>query len=177
MRSFLRDRWSIIHSFCSLSPFQSFLYVIVLMDPTEELGDEVLDLGEVEGSTRDARASFSLAGKLRTDRPYNMYALMDAMLKAYKSHTRVPAREWGNKLLIFTFAEEKDTDWTRAYDLPIICQTKATLISIAKRLGRLEVYEPLESQNLGKYLCFKIEIDIMKPLIKGMHIRIKEEEK
>ncbi|KAL8517859.1 hypothetical protein ACS0TY_009244 [Phlomoides rotata] len=81
------------------------------MDATVDSINEVLDLGTIEGSIREGRGSFCLAGKLCTDRPFSMFALMDVMLKAFKSREKVIAREWGNKLLIFTFGVEKDRDW------------------------------------------------------------------
>ncbi|KAL8477921.1 hypothetical protein ACS0TY_029997 [Phlomoides rotata] len=138
---------------------------------------------------------------------------MDVMLKAFKSRTKVMAREWGHKLLIFTFIDEKDRDWvirnqpwhfdgilfvvksldrseqpsslritqgsfwTRAYDLSLLCQTETTLISIATRVGDLEVFEPPDGLNLGNYLRFKVSIAVNKPLIKGFKIRIKGEER
>ncbi|KAL8469721.1 hypothetical protein ACS0TY_032532 [Phlomoides rotata] len=73
----------------------SFLFYmcLVAMASPEELGDDVLDLGTIE------------------DRPFNVFALMDVMIKDFKSRTKVAVRELGNKLLIFTFADEKDRDW------------------------------------------------------------------
>ncbi|KAL8473699.1 hypothetical protein ACS0TY_030517 [Phlomoides rotata] len=182
------------------------------MSSPDESETEVLDLGEVEGSIQENRISFCLAGKLFTERSYNTFALMDVMLKAFKSRTKVAAREWGNKLLIFTFSDEKDRDWvirnqpwhfdghlfvvraldgseqpssvilskasfwTRAYDLPIMCQTEATLRSIAARIGALEVFEPPGELNVGSYLRFKVEIDVSKPLTRGLKVRVKGEE-
>ncbi|KAL8513766.1 hypothetical protein ACS0TY_013031 [Phlomoides rotata] len=81
------------------------------MGSPEELGEDVLDLGLVEGSIREGGVSFCLAGRLFTDRSFNMFALMEVMLKAFKSRTKVTTREWGNKLLIFTFADERDIEW------------------------------------------------------------------
>ncbi|KAL8518956.1 hypothetical protein ACS0TY_010058 [Phlomoides rotata] len=78
------------------------------MGSLDELGDDVLDLGLMEGSIREGGVSHCLAGRLCTDRPFNMFALVDVMLKA--SRTNVMTREWGNKLMIFTFTKEKNMD-------------------------------------------------------------------
>ncbi|KAL8539190.1 hypothetical protein ACS0TY_000989 [Phlomoides rotata] len=171
----------------------SALTVGFAMSAPDDVGDDVLDLGCVEGSICESRGSFCLAGKLCTDRAYNTYALMDVMIKAFiKRRTKAAVCEWGHKLLIFTFLDESDRDWvirnqpwhfdghlfivkslngseqpsgvsitrasfwTRVYDLPIMCHTQATLISIAKRIGDLEVYEPPDGLNLGYYLRFKV---------------------
>ncbi|KAL8469720.1 hypothetical protein ACS0TY_032531 [Phlomoides rotata] len=58
-----------------------------------------------------------------------------------------------------------------------MCQTKATLISIVNHVGVLEVFEPLEGLNLRSYLRFKVAINITKPLLKGLKIKIREKEK
>ncbi|KAL8509447.1 hypothetical protein ACS0TY_016601 [Phlomoides rotata] len=81
------------------------------MSTSDEFGEDVLDLGNVEGSIRENSGSFCLAGKLCTDRSYNTYALMDVMIKAFKCRTKADVREWGNKLLIFTFLDEIDREW------------------------------------------------------------------
>ncbi|KAL8552136.1 hypothetical protein ACS0TY_000996 [Phlomoides rotata] len=81
------------------------------MSAPDDVGDDVLDLGCVEGSIRESRGSFCLAGKLCTDRAYNTYALMDVMIKAFiKRRTKAAVCEWGHKLLIFTFLDESDRD-------------------------------------------------------------------
>ncbi|KAL8499846.1 hypothetical protein ACS0TY_019733 [Phlomoides rotata] len=127
---------------------------------------------------------------------------MDVMIKAFKCRTKASVREWGHKLLIFTFMNETDRDWhfddhlfvvksltgseqpsgvtitrssfwARVYDLPIMCHTEATLISIAKRIGELDIFEPPDGLNLGYYLRFKVSIDITKPLMRGLLIKIK----
>ncbi|KAL8505131.1 hypothetical protein ACS0TY_016369 [Phlomoides rotata] len=36
---------------------------------------------------------------------------MDVMIKAFKCRTKAHVREWGNKLLIFTFLDETDREW------------------------------------------------------------------
>ncbi|KAL8515491.1 hypothetical protein ACS0TY_014249 [Phlomoides rotata] len=162
------------------------------MSSPKESGGEVLDLGDIEGSIWESMVSFYLAGKLFTEWTYNTFALMDVMLKAFKSRTRIAVRKWGNKLLIFTFSDEKDREWvirnqpwhfdghlfiikkldgskqpstmvlsnasfwSRAYDLPIMCHT-----------------EPPRGLNVGSYLRFKVVIDVTKPLIKGLKVRVR----
>ncbi|KAL8469417.1 hypothetical protein ACS0TY_032306 [Phlomoides rotata] len=173
------------------------------MATLEEGGEDVLDLGLVEGSTRERGRSFCLAGRLCTSRQFNVYALMDVMVRAFKSRTKAVVREWGNNLLIFTFADEKDRDWvvrnqpwnfngnlfvvkplsgseqpltvtistgsfwTRAYDILVMYQTKPG--------GVMEVFEPPDEHNLGSYLRFKMAVDIMKPLVRGLRIRVNAE--
>ncbi|KAL8478828.1 hypothetical protein ACS0TY_030634 [Phlomoides rotata] len=115
-----------------------------------------------------------------------MFALMDVMIKAFKSRTRVAWHFDGHLFIVKSLDGSKQLSgvaitsasfWTRAYDLPIMCQTETTLISIAKRVGDLEVFEPLEGLILRSYLIFKVAIDITKPLLKGLKNEIKGEEK
>ncbi|KAL8481739.1 hypothetical protein ACS0TY_028039 [Phlomoides rotata] len=175
------------------------------MASPEDVGYDVLDLGTVEGSTRERGSSYCLVGKLCTSRLFNVFALMDVMVRAFKTHTKVVVREWGKNLLIFTFTNERDwvvrnqpwhfdghlfavkplmgseqpssvtvskgSFWARAFDIPIMCQTEATLISIAHQLRELKVFEPPDGFNLSSYLWFKVAVDITKPLLRGLKLR------
>lgn len=168
---------------------------------------EIFDLGGPSDTRRATRGPICLVGKLCTERPFNTYALIDVMVKAFKAKGRVSAREWGNKLLMFTFDDEIDRDWAlknqpwhfdghlfailalkgteqpstikvdkasfwvRVYDLPISCQTEENLISLAKKVGALETYEPPGDHNVGNFIRFKVEIDVTKKLMKGFRFR------
>lgn len=169
--------------------------------------EEVLDLDGGSSLARRSRPPICLVGRLCTDKGFNTYALIDVMVKAFKARKKVSAREWGNKLIIFTFDDGMDREWvlknqpwhfdgnlfaiaalrgteqpssivvncasfwTRAYDLPIDCQSEKSIISLAQRIGKLEAYDPPIAHNFGNYVRFKVEIDISKPLLKGLKIR------
>ncbi|KAL8528008.1 hypothetical protein ACS0TY_005718 [Phlomoides rotata] len=58
-----------------------------------------------------------------------------------------------------------------------MCHTEVTLRSIAARIGVLEVFEPPGGLNVGSYLRFKVTIDVTKPFIRGLKVRVRGEEK
>ncbi|KAL8461913.1 hypothetical protein ACS0TY_033112 [Phlomoides rotata] len=148
------------------------------MTTPEEGGEDVLDLSLVEGSTRERGRSFCLAGRLCTSRQFNVYALMDVMVRAFKSRTKAVVHEWGNNLLIFTFADEKDRDWVvrnQPWNFNGNLFVVKPLSGSEQPLtpgGVLEVFEPPDEHNLGSYLRFKMAVDIMKPLVRGLRIRV-----
>ncbi|KAL8466365.1 hypothetical protein ACS0TY_035461 [Phlomoides rotata] len=71
-------------------------------------GGDVLDLGLVEGSTRALGSTYYLVGKLCTSKPFNVFALMDVMVKAFKTRNKAVVREWAQNMLIFTFTDARD---------------------------------------------------------------------
>ncbi|KAL8465068.1 hypothetical protein ACS0TY_034529 [Phlomoides rotata] len=162
--------------------YRSRLWVSCVMATSEDRGDDVLDLGMVEGSTRERGSSFFLAGQLCTSMLINVFALMDVMERAFKSRTKaVPWHFDGNLFMgkLLSGSEQpsivtisKGSFSTRAYDIPIMYQMEATLISIVSRVGAMEVFEPPDDNNLGSYLCFKAVVDITKPLVRGLKIRV-----
>ncbi|KAL8470906.1 hypothetical protein ACS0TY_033475 [Phlomoides rotata] len=167
---------------------------------------EVLDLGLEAEQDRGNAAPICLVGRLCTGRSFNIYALIDVMLKAFRAQGKVTAREWGKKLLVFTFGVSSERDWVlrnqpwhfdghlfaispidgdmqpsqvqvnkasfwaRIYDLPLSLQRESTLLSTADRIGVIEAFDPPEN-NLGNYMRFKVEVDIQKPLCRGLRIR------
>ncbi|KAL8457437.1 hypothetical protein ACS0TY_035338 [Phlomoides rotata] len=171
--------------------YRSRLWVSCVMATSEDRGDDVLDLGMVEGSTRERGSSFFWAGQLCTSMLFNVFALMDVMERAFKSRTKAVDRDWviwnqpwhfdGNLFMgkLLSGSEQpsivtisKGSFSTRAYDIPIMYQMEATLISIVSRVGAMEVFEPPDDNNLGSYLCFKAVVDITKPLVRGLKIRV-----
>ncbi|KAL8544826.1 hypothetical protein ACS0TY_005152 [Phlomoides rotata] len=79
----------------------------VVSDPE----DEVLDLGFGVGQDNGPTSPICLVGRLCTEKTFNIYALTDVMLKAFRVKGKVTAREWGKNLLIFTFGESSERDW------------------------------------------------------------------
>ncbi|KAL8529777.1 hypothetical protein ACS0TY_007001 [Phlomoides rotata] len=61
--------------------------------------------------------------------------------------------------------------WIRVYDLPLLCQNKETITSIAGRLGTLVAFENYDPIVPVEYVRIKVEIDITKPLRKGLNVR------
>ena len=51
-----------------------------------------------------------LAGSLLTDRPFNSYALIDTMKRAWKSRKLTLGQERGKNLFLFHFEEQRDAD-------------------------------------------------------------------
>ncbi|KAL8474312.1 hypothetical protein ACS0TY_030953 [Phlomoides rotata] len=138
------------------------LHVGSAMTTPDESGDDVLDLGCVEGSFRESSGSFCL--RLGDSKP--ALALRWPLV-------RCEILDWEEQPSGVSIT--RASFWARVYDLPIMCHTEATLISIAERIGDLEVFEPPDGLNLGYYLRFKVSIDITKPLLRGLPIKLKGE--
>ncbi|KAL8524385.1 hypothetical protein ACS0TY_014100 [Phlomoides rotata] len=166
--------------------------------------DESVDLGPTLNVESAISTPICLGGHLCTDKPFNVYALIDVMLKAFMVKAKVIAREWGQKILIFIFGNLDDRDWhfdgnlftiapltgseqpatvkisrasfwERFCDLPLNCLNETALIHLVRKVGFLEAFDPPEN-NLGAFLRFKVDIDIEKPLKKGLKIRLGGEE-
>lgn len=58
-----------------------------------------------------------------------------------------------------------------AYDLPLVYQNEMTIRSIAGRIGDLECFERPDELESNLFLRFKVEINILKPLLKGLTCR------
>ncbi|KAL8529621.1 hypothetical protein ACS0TY_006884 [Phlomoides rotata] len=61
--------------------------------------------------------------------------------------------------------------WIRVYDLPLVCQTTESVTSIAGRLGTLVSFESHDPNEPVEFIRVKVEIDITKPLRKGLNVR------
>ncbi|KAL8537661.1 hypothetical protein ACS0TY_012695 [Phlomoides rotata] len=81
--------------------------VYVEKDETE------LVLGRVTygGSGRRGAFPVCLVGRLLSDKAANTYALVDVMIKSIKAKGRLTARDWGNRLLVFSFELIEDRKW------------------------------------------------------------------
>ncbi|KAL8510505.1 hypothetical protein ACS0TY_017356 [Phlomoides rotata] len=62
--------------------------------------------------------------------------------------------------------------WTRVYDLPLAYHSERVLRLIAAKVGVLECFESLDECDLLGCLRFKVEVDITRPLMKGIQIRV-----
>ncbi|KAL8517428.1 hypothetical protein ACS0TY_015609 [Phlomoides rotata] len=62
--------------------------------------------------------------------------------------------------------------WIRIYDLPLLCQSTDTLISIRNRLGKLVAYENAQVTGPSEFHRIKVEIDITKPLRWGLNVKL-----
>ncbi|KAL8515024.1 hypothetical protein ACS0TY_013928 [Phlomoides rotata] len=159
--------------------------------------DESVDLGPTLNVESAISTPIWLGGRLCTNKPFNVYALIDVMLKDFRVKGKVIALEWGlddrdwvinnqpwhfdgNLFAIapLTGSEQPVTVkisrasfWERFYDLPLNCRNETAMIPLVRKVGFLEAFD-LPENNLGAFLRFKVDIDIEKPLKKGLKIRL-----
>ncbi|KAL8506298.1 hypothetical protein ACS0TY_017244 [Phlomoides rotata] len=62
--------------------------------------------------------------------------------------------------------------WARVYDLTLDYQSESVLKLIAAKVWVLECFESLAEWEASGWLHFKVEIDITRPLLKGITIRV-----
>ncbi|KAK6125828.1 hypothetical protein DH2020_040424 [Rehmannia glutinosa] len=65
--------------------------------------------------------------------------------------------------------------WIRVYDLPVACMNEKTIQLIAKQVGSFEAWDPSPDSLFGKSARCKVAIDITKPLVRGITIKLKGE--
>lgn len=64
-----------------------------------------------QGESSMVGFTFCLVGRLCAPKPPNSFHLLEVMKKAWRAKKDVTAREWGNKLFLFTFKHREDRDW------------------------------------------------------------------
>ncbi|KAL8456616.1 hypothetical protein ACS0TY_034736 [Phlomoides rotata] len=62
--------------------------------------------------------------------------------------------------------------WIRVYDLPLLCQTTDSLVSIASKIGTLVAYEKHDPIEPVEFVRVKVEVDITRPLRNGLSVRL-----
>ncbi|KAL8514137.1 hypothetical protein ACS0TY_013313 [Phlomoides rotata] len=62
--------------------------------------------------------------------------------------------------------------WTRVFDLPLVCQSDKVLRLIAAKVVVLECFEKVTEGKPSGCLCFKLNMDFTRPLLKGITIRV-----
>ncbi|KAL8478879.1 hypothetical protein ACS0TY_030676 [Phlomoides rotata] len=60
--------------------------------------------------------------------------------------------------------------WTRVFDLPLVYHSDKVLRLIAMKVGDLECFESVTEGESSRYLCFKVNMGITRPLLKGITI-------
>ncbi|KAL8492908.1 hypothetical protein ACS0TY_024197 [Phlomoides rotata] len=60
--------------------------------------------------------------------------------------------------------------WHKIHDLPLACQTEETIMSITWQVGSVVAYDKPTTLSLAEFLRVKIEIDVTKPLRRGIQI-------
>ncbi|KAL8470043.1 hypothetical protein ACS0TY_032782 [Phlomoides rotata] len=157
--------------------------VVILMAILSETDEDTIDLGTQASGESRGSGPICLAGRLCTSRPFNVYALIDVMLKGFKAKGKVSAREWDKSLLIFSFSDPDDREWVlqnqpwhfegNLFAVTPLSGTeqpssvRATLKTLARRIRTLEAFDP-PANNLGSFLRFNIEVDIASPLKRGL---------
>ena len=62
--------------------------------------------------------------------------------------------------------------WVKAYDLPAEKQTIACAQMLGNRLGSFVDCDKMTMMGVDKSLCFRVDIDINKPLRRGVRILV-----
>lgn len=190
--------------------FLGYLGLFMALLGGQEAREDVLELDLPLGLTGQQGQSgpVTLAGKLITEKNYNVFALIDVMVKAFRPKGRLTARDWGKGLIIFSFESVQDREWVlknqpwhfdgfpfvvkgltgleqpsavalskaclwvRVFDLPLACRSEAVFQLIGGRIGMLECYEKPSILDPTEYFRLKVEINITKPLLRGLNIKI-----
>ncbi|KAL8552286.1 hypothetical protein ACS0TY_001108 [Phlomoides rotata] len=63
--------------------------------------------------------------------------------------------------------------WARLYDVPFSCLNEISLRLFTKQIGILESVEKSDEDSVGTFIRFKVSINITKPLMRGISIRVK----
>ncbi|KAL8499056.1 hypothetical protein ACS0TY_022137 [Phlomoides rotata] len=63
--------------------------------------------------------------------------------------------------------------WARLYDVPVSCMNESSLRLFTKQIGVLESVDKSVEDLVGKLLRFKVSVDITKPLLRGITVRVK----
>lgn len=69
------------------------------------------NLGGKRGESVMVGYNYCLVGRLCAPKPPNSFHLMEIMKKVWRAKKDITAREWGNKLFLFTFKNREDRDW------------------------------------------------------------------
>lgn len=59
--------------------------------------------------------------------------------------------------------------------MPLACRSVALIKLLAGKLGTLVAYETSTNMNCSEYVRFKVKIDISKPLIRGLQVKLRDE--
>ncbi|KAL8467803.1 hypothetical protein ACS0TY_031152 [Phlomoides rotata] len=96
------------------------------------------------------------------EKPYNSFALMDVMKKAFKPK----GMEQSSSVSIV-----HDSLWVRVYDIPLAFQMEAVVKSIVLKFMKLECFECPSLLEPNIFLWFKVQFDVTKPLLRGLKIK------
>jgi interleukin-1 receptor-associated kinase 1 len=64
--------------------------------------------------------------------------------------------------------------WVRVYDLPLKLRSEAMAKKVGNIMGVFEEIDPKDSHRTGRFLRFKVSLDLRKPLKKGTKIKYQE---
>ncbi|KAL8537960.1 hypothetical protein ACS0TY_000052 [Phlomoides rotata] len=62
--------------------------------------------------------------------------------------------------------------WVRLYDVPFSCMNERSLSLFAKQIGILEYVYASGEDLIGTFIWFKVSMNIRKPLVRGITIRV-----
>ncbi|KAL8498996.1 hypothetical protein ACS0TY_022090 [Phlomoides rotata] len=63
--------------------------------------------------------------------------------------------------------------WARLYDVPFSCMNERSLSLLIKQIGILESVDISGEDLIGKFIRFKVSLNITKPLLRGITIQVK----
>ncbi|KAK6158791.1 hypothetical protein DH2020_006105 [Rehmannia glutinosa] len=65
------------------------------------------------------------------------------------------------------------TIWTRVDDVPAACMNSTYATLLANQIGQLEILDNSTEGLFGKFLRFKVQVDLTKPLVRGITVKLK----
>lgn len=135
----------------------------------EEDEKEPIQISEIAQASATT-VSMCLLGKLRTDRPYNLYGLFETMKKLWCPTKGMICRDMGSNLLSFQFHSKRDME--RVLEMepwhfnkhvlvlsPIREYVQPSLMKFDKTSFWIRIYDvPWQEEN--KRFCSRLEADL-----------------
>ena len=90
---------------------------------------------------------------------------------AFDGHLLI-TKEWTGTEQLSDIAFTTTGFWVKAYDVPAVRQTKAFAKFLGDKIGTFLGCDDDEFLGTGKALCFRTEVDVFKPLRRGVMVKL-----
>jgi len=90
---------------------------------------------------------------------------------AFDGHLLV-MKEWTGTEQLSDIAFNKTGFWVKAYDVPVVSQTKAFAKFLGDKVGTFLRCDDKELLGTEKALCFRAEVEVLKPLQRGVMVKM-----
>ncbi|KAJ8444308.1 hypothetical protein Cgig2_019866 [Carnegiea gigantea] len=141
--------------------------------------EQVIIVDDEDDNTTNELISLCLIGHLHTTLAFNPRAIKSVLINVWKSSKglafdgsilllqQMTGLEVPSKVKFHTARF-----WVKAYDVPGKKQTIFFALVLASNIGTFVSYDEATMFGVDKALCFRVDIDITKPLKRGIYIKI-----